>query len=674
MNAHAHQVMAVLEGRRAHLPTGVDDVLRASWHRSVAEHGLEPDRVVEPEVLSRAELLARRAPVEELSTLSSPEIDRLYRRLADHAEVVMLTDAQGVVVHFRSAAEAVGRCSDLRVLPGSIWTEERQGTTGVGLCLREQKPLSVVMGEHFATHLAGLSCTVAPIFGAEGRLAGVLNVTSMQSSNHALQAVLRELVSSSARRIENLYFDRRHARTRVLRLSRHDDFCDGAAEARLALDDGGRIIDATPLAQRLLANGSLQLGSTALIGRKLSAVAGVSSVERLLETQTPAVEAPRGRVHIRVTEPARRAALASPRCARAGRAPVVPGQSADPTPRQAGGSPDRHLPTLSELVGSDAAVLERLTKAQRLHARGLPLLLQGESGTGKTQLARALHEAGPHGGGHFVAINCAAIPADLIESELFGHRAGAFTGAARQGAPGRLLAAHGGTLFLDEIGDMPLGLQGRLLQVLSEGEFVPVGAVEPVQVRFALVSASLRDIQGLVRAGRFRDDLYYRLSGATLVLPPLRQRADRGDLVQRAFQRAAAECGAPEPTLTEAAWRALAHHTWPGNLRELAHVARFALAVSDAAVIDLQSLPPPLGDSDNGGAAVLADPLALRAASANQPEAVAAALHRTGWNVSAAAALLGISRATLHRRLKDFKLQRPTGAGGQACSGGPLPP
>jgi transcriptional regulator of acetoin/glycerol metabolism len=165
MNAHAHHVMAALDGRREATSPKIADLLRASWVRSVTEHGLEPDSIVDPDVLTRAELLEHRAPVEELSALASPEIDRLYQRLFDHAEVVMLSDAQGVVVHFRSAAAAVDRCSKLRVLPGSIWTEDRQGTTGVGLCLREQKPLSVVMGEHFATKLAALSCTVAPIFG-----------------------------------------------------------------------------------------------------------------------------------------------------------------------------------------------------------------------------------------------------------------------------------------------------------------------------------------------------------------------------------------------------------------------------------------------------------------------------------------------------------------------------
>lgn len=663
MNAHTQHVMTALDGRRPAMATNVDEVLRASWVRSVTEHGLEPDRIIEPDVLTHAEFVERRAPVEELSALSSPEIDRLYQRLFDHAEVVMLTDANGVVVHFRSAAAVVNQCSKLRVLPGSVWTEERQGTTGVGLCLREQKPLSVVMDEHFATQLTGLSCTVAPIFGAEGRLAGVLNVTSMQSTNHALQAVVREMVASSARRIENVFFDRRHAKARVLRLSRHDDFCDGAAEARLALDSGGRIIDATPLAQRLLASATLADGSVALIGRKLSSVAGVASVERLLDHQSPVIEAAQGLVHLRVTEPPRRSF--SHAAAAVVRPPALVSAGSGNT------HPERHAPTLDEIIGSDPGMVDRLHKAQRLHARGLPLLLQGESGSGKTQLARALHEAGPHRAGGFVAINCAAIPAELIESELFGHRAGAFTGAAKQGSPGRLLSANGGTLFLDEIGDMPFALQARLLQVLSEGEFVPVGASEPVRVRFALISASLRDLQALVRDGRFREDLYYRLSGATLMLPALRERADRDELVERAFLRAAADAGIVDLTLTEPATRALARHAWPGNLRELQHVAQFAVAVSDSPLIGLPSLPPPLGDMGK-------EPPVGSGFEKTQPhprtdrDAVADALQRTAWNVSAAAALLGISRATLHRRLNEFQLTRPQQPGAQPTGGGRL--
>ena len=652
-DSHAHLVMAALEGRRPVQMPELDPGLLASWMRSVTEHGLEPDRIVEPEVLTHAELHQRRAPIEELSAFSSPEIDRLYQTLSDHAQVVMLSDAQGVVMHFRSNPAVVDACANLRVLPGSVWNEEKQGTTGLGLCLREQKPLSVVMSEHFATKLAGLSCTVAPIFGAEGRLAGVLNVTAMRGTDHALQAVVRQMVASSARRIENVFFDRRHARTRVLRLSRHDDFSDTAAEARLAIDDRGCIIDATPLASRLLQgmapNAAPAEASVGLIGRKLGSVADIGSLERLLQDASAVVDGHPGRIHLRVTEPARRAsarvhALGTPlgsarRASAAGDVEAAAVSTA---------------PTLDELVGSDRAMQDRLRIAQRLHARGLPLLLQGESGSGKTQLARALHEDGPHRAGGFVAINCAAIPQTLIESELFGHRAGAFTGAARQGSPGRLVGAHGGTLFLDEIGDMPLALQGRLLQVLSEGEFVPVGATQPVKVRFALISASLRDLKALVQEGRFREDLYYRLSGATLVLPPLRDRTDLRQLIARCLARAAAEAGVDDRPLDEAALAVLLRHRWPGNIRELQHVAKFMVALNDDEVIGLPALPAPMLEpqcmhpGSRAGGRKLADAETLRSL-----------MEQTRWNVSAAAARLGLSRATLHRRLNEFGLHRP---------------
>ncbi len=647
---HASEVMAVLEGRSPSFLANLDPGLRASWTRSVTQHGLEPDHLAEPVVLTHPEFRERLAPVEELSALSTPEVSRLLHRLAGHVQVVMLTDAQGVGVLYRGSAEYMDRCTSLGLIPGSIWTEETQGTCGIGLCLVEQRPLSVVMSEHFATKLSDVTCTVAPIFGAEGRLEGVLNVSAVRGTDRVSQGLLLEFVASSARRIENLYFDRRNIRRRILKLSHHDDFCDSAVEARLALDDSGRIVDATPSARRLLA-GTLREGAVSLLGRRFGAVAGISNVERLLQDPRAAIDLQQGRVHVRLAEP--------PRGAVARASSGVGGHSriASQDLRGSETGSQRGI-SLEEIIGSDPAMLETLRVAQRLHARGLPLLLQGESGSGKTQLARALHEAGPLCAGGFVAINCAAIPQELIESELFGYRPGAFTGAAKQGSPGRITAANGGTLFLDEIGDMPLALQGRLLQVLSEGEFVPVGAVEPVRVRFALISASLRNLRSLVREGRFREDLYYRLSGATVSLAPLRDRADRMDLIERSFARAATDAGHEELSLSEGARRALMLHTWPGNLRELQHVAQYAVTVGDAAIVEPHCLPAPLNEpvGDPSVNTTLRQP---ESRSDMDPAMLADLLERHGWNVKAAAARLGISRATLHRRILEFDLHRP---------------
>jgi transcriptional regulator of acetoin/glycerol metabolism len=625
-----------------------NEEVRSSWMRSLAEHKLDPDRVIDPEVLTFTELVERRAPVEELSALCLPEIDRLLHRVMEHAEVVMLSDAQGVVIQYRSSASSIDKYSGLRVLPGSIWTEERQGTTGVGLCLREQRPLSVVQDEHFASMLSSLSCTVAPIFGNEGQLACVLNVTSMQNTGRAVQSMIRELVASSARRIENLYFDRRHAHRRVLRLSRYNDFLDGAAEARLALDDSGRIIDATPFASNLLTRADGNSSVDDLFGKKFSSIAGVLDLERSIEREGSTIKGKDGALHFKLNEPAQKRTVNSGSTLNT---TTLPSRS-----KFALAAKDRQEPSLNDILGTDPQVAEQLKVAQRVYSRCLPLLLQGESGVGKTLLAKSLHQAGPHSDGNFVVINCAAIPHDLIESELFGYRPGSFTGAAKQGSPGRLIAANGGTLFLDEIGDMPLPLQARLLQVLSEGEFVPVGGVTPMKVSFALITASLRDLPPLVREGKFREDLFFRINGASLHLPPLRARTDRARLIEDAFWTAASQAAQPVCELTAEAMDVLMAYNWPGNMRELQHVAKFAVAISESSRIDPAALPLALRAS---GSAVHGMASVQGLKPRRDADAILAALNSERWNVSSAAKRLGISRATLHRKIVEFDLVRP---------------
>ncbi|WP_165676174.1 sigma-54-dependent Fis family transcriptional regulator, partial [Metapseudomonas otitidis] len=232
---------------------------------------------------------------------------------------------------------------------------------------------------------------------------------------------------------------------------------------------------------------------------------------------------------------------------------------------------------LEALAGHDGRFARALRMARKALASDLPVLLLGETGTGKEVVARALHQASPRAEKPFVAVNCAAIPEGLIESELFGYREGAFTGSRRGGMVGRLMQAHGGTLFLDEIGDMPLAPQARLLRVLQERRVAPLGAAEEQAIDVAVICATHRDLRGLVQEQHFREDLYYRINGVSLRLPALRERDDLAGMIASVLARFGASDVSLDKDLTEL----FSGYDWPGNIRQLEMVLRAALAMRE---------------------------------------------------------------------------------------------
>lgn len=292
------------------------------------------------------------------------------------------------------------------------------------------------------------------------------------------------------------------------------------------------------------------------------------------------------------------------------------------------------------------------------------VLIRGETGTGKEVLARAIHAGGPRAHRRFVAINCGAIPDALLESELFGYKAGAFTGAVRD-KPGRFALAHGGTLFLDEIGEISPAMQVKLLRVLQERVCEPLGGLEPEPVDVRVVAATHRDLEAMVAAGEFRQDLYYRLNVVRLDLPPLRdRREDIPQLVTGFVERFAAEQGKEVRGVTSEALSLLAAHDWPGNIRELENAVERAFVECASGWIGLEHLPPERVPRRDPGAAVPG----LRAARGNsEAEAVLAALERRGGGRSAAARDLGIHRSTFYRMLRRIGSDR-MGAPGVAST------
>ncbi|RMM75073.1 Fis family transcriptional regulator [Pseudomonas syringae pv. maculicola] len=305
-------------------------------------------------------------------------------------------------------------------------------------------------------------------------------------------------------------------------------------------------------------------------------------------------------------------------------------------------------PKLETLAGSNARYARALRMARQGLANELPVLLLGETGTGKEVIARALHMAGTRCEKPFVAVNCAAIPEGLIESELFGYREGAFTGSRRGGMVGRLQQAHGGTLFLDEIGDMPLALQARLLRVLQDRKVAPLGAGEEQSIDIALICATHRDLKRQVEEKQFREDLFYRVNGISVVLPALRDRDDVGLLITQLLEK----LGSPNVSLDEGLNRLLLDYHWPGNIRQLDTVLRTALAMREPSecVLKLEHLPDSMLDELSAGERQPSGSI-----RENELELIRQSLDTHNGNVSAAADTLGISRATLYRKLKQLR-------------------
>ncbi len=342
----------------------------------------------------------------------------------------------------------------------------------------------------------------------------------------------------------------------------------------------------------------------------------------------------------------------------------TPNRSSNPDALQAT-KQDEPVPALDCLAADDPAMRQTISLAKRLRHRDLSLLILGETGTGKEVLAQAIHASSQRGCNAFMAVNCAAIAESLIESELFGYTPGTFTGGRAKGAKGLIQQASGGTLFLDEIGDMPLHLQTRLLRVLAEGQVLPVGAVKPIEVDIRVLAATHCNIAQLVEDGRFREDLFYRLNGATLKLPALRERADKHYIIQTLLKRIN-----PKVRLRADAMSALLAYEWPGNIRQLANMLTFAEAICEADEITVHHLPQECATHR------WESPSLLNLMQAKRPEYMSVNIlednvalseqqmlldtlrdHR--WNISAVAKKLRISRPTVYRRMKKHNIILP---------------
>jgi transcriptional regulator of acetoin/glycerol metabolism len=624
----------------------IEPIILGSWRRSVKHYQLDPSRAASPRVLTGSYLRIRREPMEPLMRIARGGVETLYQQIHEAGYVVLLTDPEGVTVDFIGNPKVDRELRHAGLYLGSCWSESEEGTCAVGTAIAERKPLTVHRQEHFRSPNAGLTCSAAPLFNADGSLLGVLDASALYSpDDKRSQHLVLQLVKNTARAIENAHIMERYGHLCIVRLGSRREFVEVMTEGVLAVDHGGYIVAANGYAREAL--------------REVSGKLTGQLFDQVFETPLTAMIPRFGSSHFSVQ-------MLRPCGARASffahvRAPrrTVASPAANIPRREEGQPADKVRGSARpvELVASDSRIVNSFHQSLRVVGKGIPIMLRGETGTGKEVFAQSIHAASSRAGKPFVAINCGAIPEALIESELFGYVSGTFTGAVKGGMKGKIANADGGTLFLDEIGDMPLHLQTRLLRVLAEGHVTPLGADRPITVDLQVISATHRELRRLVESGAFREDLYYRLSGLRVALPPLRERTDRRELFQTLLAREAARLGHPHVELAPAALDALEQFKWPGNIRQLVSVLRAAVALNDSGRIELDDIAYELGAGSSTQPAALA-PQSSEATPVEAAELLSA-LRRNSWNVSRAAESMGICRATAYRRMRRYHIDSP---------------
>jgi transcriptional regulator of acetoin/glycerol metabolism len=583
-----------------------------------------------------------------LAAAATRTLDETQAFLAQRGYLLLLADPDGVVVSTRGGGAFADEARRVRLIEGACWSEAVRGTNAIGTALTEAQPTAVKGHAHYGRRFQNLVCYAAPICGPDGRVVGVLDATS---SLERADDVVGFTVTAAARALEDALRQGAYASAGAAVARALTQAFERVRGPVLLIEPPGRIARANAAAHSLLGDAG---------GTRVQATLGLSFGVLLAEAADAAATGLALTVRGADGRPRTMRAFVDPIAAVDGSVIALVVYLED----RVGPAAARTLAPadpFAALFSADPAVDTALGFARTMAASTVPIMILAETGAGKELVASAIHRASPRRDGPFVAVNCGAIAPSLLESELFGYAPGAFSGAERAGRAGYLAEASGGTLFLDEVAEMPPAMQAALLRVLEDGTYRRVGEARPTHADVRIVTATCRDLPAAVAEGRFRQDLYYRLKGATVTLPALRARRDRVALAEHLVCELAARQGRRAPTLAPelAAW--IETYPWPGNIRELKTVLDVALVLAGGApALACAHLPPDLATTSTVAASPAVAP-AVAAVPGRLDEVEAAtvrqALAAAAGNVSAVAARLGVARSTVYRMMRRAGLR-----------------
>jgi len=621
------------------------DLVTTSWKRCIQTFKLDPLGRLGSRVLTHSELQNHTSPIEEFILAAREGMENLYSQVKALDYVVMLCDKNGVTVDYIGNDRLTKDLRNAGLYLGSDWNERHAGTCAVGTIINELVPLTIHQQDHFDIVNTTLTCSASPILDHNGELLAILDVSALCSPKEkSSQHLLLKLVQMHAGLIEAANFLNYYRNSSILKFDTNVSSLNTYCPNLIALDNYNVVLGANQNARKIIARelGINDITSQLLTGFDITSLfqlktdpTNSSSEHFIIKSKNTGIpffcyfQPPRAKIR-----------------------KIVLNQTT--ATKQ-----DNTKPIAAEiekLAGSDPMMHKIKLLVSKFAPTDINILIQGETGTGKEVLANTIHLCSNRRKGPFIAVNCAALPDSLIESELFGYKAGSFTGASSKGKSGLILAADKGTLFLDEIGDMPPALQTRLLRVLAEKVVTPIGSDQPISVDFRLISATHQDISSKNESTQlnFRADLYHRLNGATLNLPPLRSRQDLHYLVS-CIVGTESKIG-----FSKEAMQILAEYSWPGNIRELKNVISYASTLCDDNTITPEHLPeyvfnctPFIFNENEGAHKQHAEILP------EQGKKILNTLRHNNWNATETAKQLEIGRATLYRKMKKYNIVSP---------------
>ncbi len=605
----------------------------------------------------------------ELITIAKPFMDNLYQFVAGSGFVVVLTDVRGYIMEILGDEDTLTNPMTVSFFQGASWSEVEAGTNAIGTTLFTKNPIQVSGSEHYCRKHHCLTCSAAPIFDGRGTLIGILNVSGKSTAAHL--HTLGMVVAAAEAIMAQLSIRKKNKELRVIN-NRLTNIFNTMSDGVIMVDGNGVISELNPVAKKILGFASHK--SENALGVQVESILGSANsfVKRMLMCKESCTDT---EIMLDIgNEISHFWASGEPVTDEQG---IVTGGVIILRPikriQNLVNKFSGNYGTLqfSDIVGESKSILEAVRIASLAATSIANVLLQGESGTGKEIFAQAIHNRSDRRAGPFIAVNCGAIPRELIGSELFGYTEGAFTGAKRGGKAGKFELACGGTLFLDEIGDMPLEQQVALLRVLQERKVNRIGSDKVIPVDVRVICATNKNLIKEVEKGTFRKDLYYRLDVISITIPPLRERSeDIISLFNYFLEKQDNHCR--NFTVSAEVIERIVRYDWPGNVRELQNVVERIVSLTEGRMVTLGNLPkeicewqPTITASVNG---MYANHTAVTSFSwreerrfqveEQERQEILEQLSNHRGNVSLTARCLGVSRNTLYRKMKQYEICR----------------